>query len=183
MFWERFPNIIYDKIWLYIKINSGTIIFPSFFPWWCQTSRSTPPRGWMVSYPLKVHLVPTGGSTTNYPWKGTISKGIYTWNPNDPCFDWKRPCFGGVKAKNRGQTGSRYIYIYIYLYSFPSRFQPVVRIFQGTNFPGKAWTLRGVDYTWRIIPFSKYLVTSIYKPFRPFIRGITPVRGLTNHGY
>ena len=20
---------------------------------------------------------------------------IYTWNPNDPCFDWKRPCFGG----------------------------------------------------------------------------------------
>ena len=20
----------------------------------------------------------------------------YTWNPNDPCFDWKRPCFAGV---------------------------------------------------------------------------------------
>ena len=36
---------------------------------------------------------------------------IYTWNPNDPCFDWKRPCFGGAKAQNRGQTGSRYIYI------------------------------------------------------------------------
>ena len=29
----------------------------------------------------------------------------------------------------------------------------------------------------------KWLVTPIYKPFRPFIRGITPVRGLTNHGY
>ena len=34
----------------------------------------------------------------------------------------------------------------------------------------------------RIIPVSKWLVTPIYKPFRPFIRGITPVRGLTNHG-
>ena len=32
--------------------------------------------------------------------------------------------------------------------------------------------------TWRIIPLSKWLVTSIYKPFRPFGRGITPVRGL-----
>ena len=37
--------------------------------------------------------------------------------------------------------------------------------------------------TWRIIPFSKWLVTPIYKPFRPFGRGITPFRGLTNHGY
>ena len=34
---------------------------------------------------------------------------IYTWNPNDPCFDWKGPCFGGLKPKNRGQIGSRYI--------------------------------------------------------------------------
>ncbi len=33
--------------------------------------------------------------------------------------------------------------------------------------------------TCRIIPLSKYLVTPIYKPFRPFIRGITPFRGLT----
>ena len=37
--------------------------------------------------------------------------------------------------------------------------------------------------TWRIIPVSKWLVATIYKPFRPFIRGITPFRGLTNHGY
>ena len=35
----------------------------------------------------------------------------------------------------------------------------------------------------RIIPVSKWLVTPIYKPFRPFIRGITPFWGLTNHGY
>ena len=41
---------------------------------------------------------------------------IYTWNPNDPCFDWKGPCFGGLKPKNRGQIGSRYIYIYLSLF-------------------------------------------------------------------
>ena len=39
-------------------------------------------------------------------------------------------------------------------------------------------------YTWRIIPVSQWLVTPIIcKPFRPFGRGITPFRGLTNHGY
>ena len=37
--------------------------------------------------------------------------------------------------------------------------------------------------TWRIIPVSKWSVTLIYKPLKPFGRGITPVRGLTNHGY
>ena len=46
---------------------------------------------------------------------------IYTWNPNDPCFDWKGPCFGGLKPKNRGQIGSRYIYIYIYHYFLPPK--------------------------------------------------------------
>ena len=34
---------------------------------------------------------------------------IYTWNPNDPCFDWKGPYFGGLIFKNRGQLGSMYI--------------------------------------------------------------------------
>ena len=33
--------------------------------------------------------------------------------------------------------------------------------------------------TWRIILVSKWLVTPIYKPFRPFVRGITLLRGLT----
>ena len=46
------------------------------------------------------------------------------------------------------------------------------------SFPHK---FRGA--TWRIIPVSKWLVTPLYKPFRPFGRGTTPVRGLTNHGY
>ena len=27
---------------------------------------------------------------------------IYTYNPNDPCFDGKGPCFGGLTFKNRG---------------------------------------------------------------------------------
>ena len=35
---------------------------------------------------------------------------IYTWNPNDPYFDWKRPSFGGLTFKNRAQQGVlRYI--------------------------------------------------------------------------
>ena len=34
---------------------------------------------------------------------------IFTWNPSDPCFDWKGPCFGGLTFKNRGHLGSRYI--------------------------------------------------------------------------
>ena len=38
-------------------------------------------------------------------------------------------------------------------------------------------------HSWRIIPVSKWLVTPIYKPYRPFIRDITLLRGLTNHGY
>ncbi len=32
---------------------------------------------------------------------------IYTWNPNDPCFDWKGPSVGGLKHQNWFQ--SRYI--------------------------------------------------------------------------
>ena len=34
---------------------------------------------------------------------------IHTWNPNDPCIGWKRPCLGGLILKNRGHLGSRYI--------------------------------------------------------------------------
>ena len=38
-------------------------------------------------------------------------------------------------------------------------------------------------FAWRIFPVSKWLVTPIYKPFRPFGKGTTQRRGLTNHGY
>ena len=38
---------------------------------------------------------------------------VYTWNRNDPCFDWKRPCFGGLTFKNRGHLGSRYLDIFL----------------------------------------------------------------------
>lgn len=42
----------------------------------------------------------------------------YTRNPNDPCFEWKWPSFGGFKPENRGQTVSRYTCIYIYVYRY-----------------------------------------------------------------
>ena len=36
----------------------------------------------------------------------------------DPCFDWKRPCFGGFNHQNRGQAGSRYISLYVDIYVY-----------------------------------------------------------------
>ena len=44
-------------------------------------------------------------------------------------------------------------------------------------------TQRFLGSTWRIIPLSAWLVSTIYQPFRPFGRGTTLLRGLTNHGY
>ena len=34
---------------------------------------------------------------------------LHTWNPNDPCFGWKKPCLEGFTFKNRGHVGSGYI--------------------------------------------------------------------------
>ena len=34
-------------------------------------------------------------------------------NPHDPCFDWKRPSFGGLTFQNRCHFGSN-IYLYKY---------------------------------------------------------------------
>ncbi len=40
---------------------------------------------------------------------------IYTWNPNDPCFDWKRRSC----RQNKGQMGSKYAYIwYLSLHTY-----------------------------------------------------------------
>ena len=38
---------------------------------------------------------------------------LNTWNPNDPGFDWKKPCFVGLTFKNRGHLGSRYVHKYL----------------------------------------------------------------------
>ena len=50
------------------------------------------------------------------------------------------------------------------------------------NWRGSIISESSLAYTWRIIPVSKWLVTPIYKPFSPFGRGTTLLRGLTNHG-
>ena len=39
--------------------------------------------------------------------KSCAAFAMYTWNPNDPCFDWKGPCFEGLTFKNRGHLGSK----------------------------------------------------------------------------
>ena len=45
------------------------------------------------------------------------------------------------------------------------------------------WMAKIGTYTWRLVPVSKWLVTTIYKPFGPFGRGTNLHRGLNNHGY
>ena len=38
-----------------------------------------------------------GGEGLHAPRYTLSGTGMFTWNPNDPSFDWKRPCFfGGV---------------------------------------------------------------------------------------
>ena len=51
----------------------------------------------------------------------------------------------------------------------------------GPNRLEKIWArqIGSISPTWRIIPDSKWLVTPIHEPFRPFGKGTTPVRGLT----
>ena len=61
---------------------------------------------------------------------------IHTWNPTDPCFDWKRPCFGELKPQNRGQTGSRYLYRKKKLHSSRTRGPPSFPLPAGPFNPG-----------------------------------------------
>ena len=59
------------------------------------------------------HLVPCIGLSWSLTFRHllgvtpSILSPECTWNPNDPCFVWKRPSFRGLKPQNRGQTGSR----------------------------------------------------------------------------
>ena len=59
---------------------------------------------------LAPYLPPT---LTNIPIKPLVL--FDTWNPNDPCFEWKRPCFVGLTFKNRGHQRVPGIYIYTYV--------------------------------------------------------------------
>ena len=61
---------------------------------------------------LKMWHNPNGDSVT--AWRSIPIDILCT---NDPCFDWKRPSFGGLKPANTGQTGSMYIYIYLFTYT------------------------------------------------------------------
>ena len=79
---------------------------------------------------------------------GFLFKPIYTWNPNDHCFDWKRPCFGGLKPNNRGQIGSRYIYIYFYLYTYHKN-----------DFPKKNGLFGASNLT--IVPYLRFLKVTV----------------------
>ena len=62
------------------------------------------------------------------PWKMFLQVYKYTCYPNDPCFDYKRPCFWGSNPQNKGQMGSRYVYSH-----------PIVSMFH--DFEGFVWCM------------------------------------------
>ena len=70
--------------------------------------------------------IPFGELTYPTHGKGKSSsqeslEGIYTWSPNDPCFDWSLGLvLGGLTLKNRNHLGSRYTCVYIYISVFVS---------------------------------------------------------------
>ena len=88
--------------------------------------------------------IPFGELTYPTHGKGKSSsqeslEGIYTWNPNDRCFDWKRPCFGGLTLKNRNRLGSRYTYISVFVSSLEGN-QGVSHVFRWVKV---VWILLG----------------------------------------
>ena len=53
---------------------------------------------WRVAKKTPGYLLHRWGYTTHL-YGDFPKRNRPTWNPNDPYFDWKRPCFGGVQAK------------------------------------------------------------------------------------
>ena len=72
-------------------------------------------KAWCTPYTLSV----AGNESWlkgSCPFKRKVRELLYTWNPNDPCFDWKRPSFGGCpKIEDKQVPGKLYICVWIYL--------------------------------------------------------------------
>ena len=83
-------------------------------PLWNKTVTNLPRGGWVISTdfshpPNPCHYRARPAKKDRMvPINPTI---WFTWNPNDPCFDWRRPCFGGLLRQNRGQRGSRWLVV------------------------------------------------------------------------
>ena len=65
----------------------------------------------------------------------------YTWNPNDTCFDWKRPCFRGVDLKKIEVIWLPGIYIYIHTPIYQYKIPHWCFVFFG-NLPLSNWICR-----------------------------------------
>ena len=127
-----------------------------------------------------------------YPEVSSLKEPVFscTWSSNK---NW-----WPESSKNYSLSLSIYIcnmYICIYIYTYaplkinmePKKSPKALKNIESSEpssfFHHDGLASRAVDFffrvhTWRIIPVSKWLVTPIYKPFRPFGRGPTPVRGL-----
>jgi len=87
-----------------------------------------------------------------------------------------------LKKPLNSETMSKFFVLFVYAKKRMGNKFPVEMEISPNSFgPENSTSVK--FYTWRIIPVSNWLVTPIYKPFRSLGRGITPVLGLTNHGY
>ena len=67
---------------------------------------------------------------------------IYTWNPNDPCFDWKRHCFEGWPSKLEVIWVPGIIFPVLFLLRFFFR-PPQKFVGQGTSLSCTSSTMAG----------------------------------------
>ena len=52
----------------------------------------------MTQTKLLLWMFLSGGEFRYFGRKGGTTS-MSTWNPNDPCFGWKGPCFGGFEPQ------------------------------------------------------------------------------------
>ena len=102
-----YPDMYIYNIYIYMYTNTYWEL--SLSRQWNMENGSA--KFWIPCI-LKMWHNPNGDSVT--AWRSIPIDILCT---NDPCFDWKRPSFGGLKPANTGQTGSMYIYIYLFTYT------------------------------------------------------------------
>ena len=144
-------------------------------------------NGWMIPRksqgdtwtPLRLlclfpHWDNCGLILVNVPWKGTIWQKRIGSSSNHHF--WAASCwlYNMLKSFHFSPTQ---------IYHLRYRSGPNCSTCSSAHLHWPVIPIQNVPSTWRIIPVSKWLGTPIHKPFRSFGRGITSVRGLTNHGY
>ena len=113
--WYSMYNRVFngdDMVYMTLLLGAcGIVLMASRQRWkksWGAQVLEVSPQRWLVVWCEFVEVVSLISEFQ------VVNIYIYTWNPNDPCFCWKRSLVFGVwkPFKNRGHWGSRYIYIW-----------------------------------------------------------------------